>query len=196
MDQLYIPDKTYDKLYFIETPLEQGDYENCKFNNCDFSDANLRNFKFTDCEFTGCNISLAILYMTVFRDVKFKDCKMLGLRFDNCHKFALSFTFDNCSLNHSSFFQTKIKRTVFRNCLLQETDFIECDISHAIFDNCDFLKASFDRTNLEHADFRTAYNYSINPETNRIRKAKFSLYGVSGLLDKYDIVIELKPQND
>ena len=39
-------------------------------------------------------------------------------------------------------------------------------------------------------DFKTSYNYSIDPEVNSIKKAKFSLEGISGLLYKYDIVIE------
>ncbi|MGB5462457.1 MAG: pentapeptide repeat-containing protein, partial [Aureibaculum sp.] len=34
------------------------------------------------------------------------------------------------------------------------------------------------------------YNYSIDPEKNPIKKAKFSQDGIGGLLDKYDIVIE------
>ncbi|MCG8343444.1 MAG: hypothetical protein MI684_11495 [Chlorobiales bacterium] len=42
----------------------------------------------------------------------------------------------------------------------------------------------------EKADFRSAYNFSINPKKNRIRKTKFSLSGLSGLLDAYDIEIE------
>jgi hypothetical protein len=37
---------------------------------------------------------------------------------------------------------------------------------------------------------RTSYNYSINPEVNRIKKAKFSTTGIAGLLHKYDIEIE------
>jgi fluoroquinolone resistance protein len=59
-----------------------------------------------------------------------------------------------------------------------------------VFDNCDLTRATFDRSVLEKADFRTSYNYSIDPENNKIKKAKFSLLGVSGLLDKYDIAIE------
>ena len=39
------------------------------------------------------------------------------------------------------------------------------------------------------ADFTTAHNYSIDPEINKIKKAKFSLSQLPGLLDKYDIVI-------
>jgi hypothetical protein len=47
----------------------------------------------------------------------------------------------------------------------------------------------FENTLLEKADLRTAFNYSIDPEMNRVKKAKFSIAGVTGLLDKYDIEI-------
>jgi fluoroquinolone resistance protein len=49
--------------------------------------------------------------------------------------------------------------------------------------------ATFDNTNLEKADFTTAFNYLIDPDTNRIKKAKFALPGVLALLNKHDIVI-------
>jgi fluoroquinolone resistance protein len=42
----------------------------------------------------------------------------------------------------------------------------------------------------EKTDFRTAINYSIDPENNRIKKAKFNFSEIFGLLDKYDIEIE------
>jgi hypothetical protein len=45
-------------------------------------------------------------------------------------------------------------------------------------------------TNMEKADLRTSYNYSLDPEINRITKAKFSILGISGLLEKYNITIE------
>ena len=115
---------------------------------------------------------------------------MLGLRFENCNAFGLSFSFDNCQLNHSSFYKTKIKRTVFKNSQLHEVDFTACDLTNTLFDNCDLKGAIFENTNIEKADFRTSCNYSLDPEINRIKKAKFSISGVSGLLDKYDIEIE------
>jgi len=49
--------------------------------------------------------------------------------------------------------------------------------------------AMFESTNLEKADFRSSFHYSINPEINKIKKAKFSLPAVIGLLDKYQIEI-------
>jgi uncharacterized protein YjbI with pentapeptide repeats len=114
---------------------------------------------------------------------------MLGLRFDTCAEFNLSFSFNNCLVNHSSFYKTKIKKTSFKDTQLQEADFTECDLTSAVFDNCDLKNATFDFTILEKTDFRSSYNYSIDGEKNRLKKAKFSLQGISGLLDKYDIEI-------
>ena len=77
------------------------------------------------------------------------------------------------------------------NSVLHELDFSETDLSSAIFEGCDLQRSIFSGTNLEKADLRTSYNYSIDPEQNRLKKAKFSLPGVIGLLDKHDIQIDL-----
>jgi uncharacterized protein YjbI with pentapeptide repeats len=98
--------------------------------------------------------------------------------------------FDNCVLNFSSFVEMKLKNMSFTNCTLHDVDFSGAVLSGAVFDNCDLKKAVFRITNLEQADFRTSYNFSIDPEINRVNKAKFSIAGLAGLLDKYDIVIE------
>jgi uncharacterized protein YjbI with pentapeptide repeats len=74
---------------------------------------------------------------------------------------------------------------------LGELDLTECDLTGSVFDNCDLKGAVFENTIIEKADFRTSFNYSIDPQTNRIKKAKFSLSGIAGLLHKYDIEITL-----
>ena len=48
----------------------------------------------------------------------------------------------------------------------------------------------FDNTKLEKSNFLTSYNFSIDPEKNLIRKAKFSQDRIEGLLYKYDIIVE------
>ena len=73
---------------------------------------------------------------------------------------------------------------------MQEVDFEDCDLTNAGFINCNLAAAIFVNTILEKADFRSSYNYSIDPERNRIKKAKFSSIGLAGLLNKYDIEIE------
>ena len=190
MSQAFIQDQNFDKLDFTQEPLAKGEYENCTFTNCNFEETNLNDIKFMNCDFQDCNWSLAQLYRTVLREVNFKDCKMLGLQFETCNDFGLSFSFENCQLNHSTFFQMNIKKTIFKNCQLREIDFSESNLTNVIFDNCDLAQAIFINTVLDKADFRTAYNYAIDPESNRLKKAKFSILGISGLLDKYDIIIE------
>lgn len=186
MSEVYIQDKTLNN----EDSIITGEYDHCTFNSFDFSDKDLSNFKFINCTFKDCNLSLATLNNTLFQDAAFINCKMLGLRFDNCNKFGLSFSFEGCQLNHSSFYKLKIKNTIFSNSQLRETDFVETDLTSATFNNCDLLQANFDQTILEKSDFRNSFNYSINPEINKIKKAKFSISGIPGLLDQHDIIIE------
>ena len=83
-----------------------------------------------------------------------------------------------------------IKKTIFKDCQLREIDFSESNLTQVVFDQCDLAQSIFINSILDKADFRTAYNYSIDPEKNRLKKAKFSLMAISGLLDQYDLVIE------
>ncbi len=190
MPEDYFQDEIFDRREFTIVPLTKGEYENCTFKNCNFLENDLSDFKFIGCSFIGCHLSLLKLNKTAFQDIKFIESKMLGLRFDFCSDFNLSFSFNTCLLNHSSFYQTKIKKTIFKSSQLHEVDFSECDLTSSVFDRCDLTGSTFDKTILEKADLRTASNYSIDPENNRIKKTKFSLLGIPGLLNKYDIDIE------
>jgi len=190
MAKEYIADTTFEKTNFTLKKIKDADYENCVFVGCDLSNADLSGLNFTDCQFINSNLSSAKLHQTTFSDIQFKDCKMLGLHFEDCNEFIFSATFDNCMLNFSSFYKRKLKKTLFRDCVLQEVDLTESDLSNAVFTNCDLKAAKFENTILERADLSTAFNYSINPDINRIKRAKFSYPGVVGLLDKYDIDLE------
>jgi len=114
---------------------------------------------------------------------------MMGISFSSCSSFGLSFVFDNCQLQHSIFTKLKLKGQKFINCALQEVDFTEADMSAALFEQCNLERSIFRQTNLEKADLQTSFNYNIDPEANRIKKAKFSMWGLPGLLSKYEILI-------
>lgn len=186
----YYSDQVFEKIKASQAPLLKGEYEQCRFVNCDFAEANFSEFKFLGCEFESCNLSLAKLNHTAFQDVTFKNCKLLGAHFDASNDFGLVLKFEKCVLDHASFYRKKLKGISILNCQLHETDFTECDLSQSIFDGCDLLGAIFDQTNLERADLRTAINFSINPQHNRIKRAKFSQNGLAGLLLAYDLEIE------
>jgi uncharacterized protein YjbI with pentapeptide repeats len=72
---------------------------------------------------------------------------------------------------------------------LLQVDFSEADLTGVIFENCNLENTLFNKTILDKADFQTAYNFSIDPENNKMKKAKFASAGLRGLLDKYDIDI-------
>jgi len=133
---------------------------------------------------------MAILGETSFRDVSFKDSKLLGLHFNKCNKFLLFMKYENCILNFSSFYQVNLKKTIFKECKLQEVDFVESNLTQAVFLECDLTKAVFNNTILEGADFRTSFNFSIHPSNNRLKKARFSRENVMGLLDGIGIIID------
>lgn len=183
-------DNVFDRQDFRQKSLPKGEYEYCTFTNCDFSNSNLSEIKFLECVFSGCNLSMVKLGVTVFRDIEFVNCKMLGLNFEHCSEFGFSVSFTDCILNHSSFYKRLVKNTVFKNCKLVEVDLTDADLTNAVFDNCDLANAKFENTNLEKADFHNSFNYTIDPEINRIKKARFSLSRLPGLLSKYNIEIE------
>jgi fluoroquinolone resistance protein len=169
--------------------LAKGVYDSCTFEGCDLSAADLSGCRFIDCTFTACNLSLARIEGSSFREQRFISCKMLGLRFDQCSGFGQSFHFEACILDHSSFHKAKISHSVFKNTQLKEVDFTEADMTSAVVEGCDLTGAVFNRTILEKADLRTSVNYTIDPELNRLKKARFSLAELPGLLGKYGIVV-------
>jgi fluoroquinolone resistance protein len=190
MNKAYQADQSFQNQNFQKKGLLLGEYESCDFTNCSFLNADLSGIIFSECSFVDCDLSMATVKGTAFRDTKFKNCKLLGLRFDDCNPFSLSFDFEGCILHFASFFRLKIPRTVFKNCKLEDVEFVEADVSNAVFILCDLSRAIFEGTNLEGADLRSAFNFSIDPEKNRIQKGKYTAQNLSGLLDNYKLVIE------
>ncbi|ARV05974.1 hypothetical protein BTO04_04335 [Polaribacter sp. SA4-10] len=188
--ETYFDSEEYSKIDFSKTKIKKGEYDNCIFINCNFEAIHASNFQFVECEFIECNFSNTIVNDTAFKDVNFINCKMIGVKFNECDPFLLQFSFIECQLNFSSFYQLKIPNTKFNNCNLQEVDFTETILTNSVLDNCDLKLAIFDRTNLEKVDFRSAFNFSIYPDENQIKGAKFTKENSVGLLQKYNIVIE------
>jgi uncharacterized protein YjbI with pentapeptide repeats len=179
-----------EKHYLKVESLEKGVFERCVFENCNFSEQDVSGSKFSDCSFIACNLSLMSMNLTSFQQVSFVDCKMLGLRFDFCNPFGFSISTERCQLMHSSFFKLNLKKTNFIETDLSQVDFTESNLTEAKFVACNLYQALFSQTMLEKADLRTAVNFSIDPEQNRIKKARFSIEGLQGLLHKYDLQVE------
>lgn len=190
MENLFNSHKTFEKVSFIDKKVNNREFEDCVFKNCDFSNSDFSNNSFMDCEFIDCNLSMIQLTSTGLKTVHFKDCKLLGILFNTCNDFLFAVSFQECVLDYSSFANKKMPKTQFSTCSMKEVSFIGCNLTNSVFEACNLDNAIFNDTQLAGVDFRTAYNYKIDPEFNPMKKAKFSTQGIVGLLDKYDIKIE------
>lgn len=190
MNNVYsIVSKVFENKKFTKERLPKLEYDLCIFKNCDFSNSKISNIEFLECEFINCNLSNVEVVNTAFKEVQFSGCKLIGINFSKCNPFLLEFTFDTCQLSYSIFYQLNLKGILFKDSNLQEVDFTEANLSNAKFVNCDLLKAVFDTTNLEGTDFYSSFNYTFNPNSNKIKKAHFSKEGALGLLSDYKIRI-------
>jgi uncharacterized protein YjbI with pentapeptide repeats len=167
------------------------EFEQFRFVNCDLSEASLAGLRFEDCLFERCNLTTAKLGGTALQNVAFADCKLLGVAFSACQDLLFGVHFDDCQLRYASFGGKKLAGTRFSHCSLVETDFTNADLTGAAFASCDLMGTVFHDTQLAGADFTTATNFSLDPEANSLRGTRFALAGLPGLLDKYDLVIEL-----
>lgn len=183
-------DEAFESVDFTSRGWDVAEYERCTFTSCDLSGVELGATTLSDCAFIGCNLSMLSLVGASLQDVRFKDCKLMGVRFDACNPWLFEVAFDGCLLNLASFFRLQMRKTAFRRCAMRETDLAGADLTEAVFDDCDLLGAIFENTTLPGADFRTARGFAIHPESNGIKGAKFSAGSLSGLLLRYELVVE------
>jgi len=115
--------KTIKGMDFSNGKLSNLEYDTEIFEDCNFSKADLSGVAFIDCTFKTCDMSLVKVNNTSFNNAKFIYCKLLGIDFIRCKDFLLSFSFNNCILDFASFYQKKIKKTLFNNCSIKEVDF-------------------------------------------------------------------------
>jgi fluoroquinolone resistance protein len=183
----YHTERTFQKIQ--SSDFEKGEYDSCVFVDCNFNNLNFDGSSFEKCIFKTCDLSNAKVSGVTFQNVTFDTCKILGVHFNSSNPFLLEFNFQKCQLDYCNFFNLKLKKSIFQNSRLLEVDFSLADLSGASFLGSELSGAVFDQTNLEKVDFREAENYRIDPETNRIKSARFDLEGLPGLLGKYGIKI-------
>jgi fluoroquinolone resistance protein len=120
-------------------------------------------------------------------DVRFIRCKLVGMNFFHIDPFLLSFSFEGCLVMGCNFNGLKMPKTSFKECKMRDCMFSEADISGGSFVDCEFRDTVFHHTNLEKVDFSGAMGYEINPTTNRIKRAKFTLPEAASLLNYLEI---------
>lgn len=187
---LYFLDTHYENIIYNVEDVNFKEFECCTFTNCNFSTCNFIAVTFIDCIFNSCIFSGAKINHVALRTVTFNDCEIKEVNFAMCNKLIFEVHFNNCILDFSKFYTLKIKGTPFINCSLIAVDFMATDLTEVIFENCDLYRAEFTKAIANKANFKTSYNYTIDPIKTKLKKAIFGLEGLRGLLFKHDIVVQ------
>lgn len=187
---IFFPPENVFEYWTADQLVPYKEVEGCLFRKCDFSSANLQHKRFTDCRFEGCNLALASLMDTALQNVTFVECKLTGVSFAACRDMLFQVQFASCQLRYASFSGKRMQGTLFQQCTCAEVDFTQANLTNASFQECSLNEAVFHHTQLTGADFTTATGFSINPENNPLRGARFSLPGLLGLVDTYGVVVQ------
>ena len=187
MEQTLHEDKTFEKVMYTDQVIKGREFQGCTFKSCDFMNSDFSFNTFHDCTFEACNLSMMKLKASTLNNAVFKGCKVLGVNFSECSEFLFHVRFESCVLDYASFAGRKMQKTKLTDCSAKEATFSLADLSGSVFEKTDLWGAVFNRTNLTAANFITAFNYTIDPEINNIKKASFSMDGLTGLLVRHNI---------
>jgi fluoroquinolone resistance protein len=182
--------QAFKKQVCIGGDLKHKTFVHSTFDHCDFSQADFTSSKWVDCKLSYCNLSLVKLDGCRLQNVRFEHCKFIGVNFGKCEPMFLSLTLVHCLIDTSNFSDLDLKGTVFHHCTIRDTHFTNTKLIGSDFSGSDLKGSIFHNADLSKANFVEAINYSINPLTNKLTKAKFSKPEVLALLDHLDIVIE------
>ncbi len=188
--QEYFVDIEYNNQTFGEKFFNLKEFECCTFNDCNFSECLFIGVAFLDCTFNNCILDHTKIGNVAFRTAIFNNCKIREVNFAMCDKFIFAITFNECVLDFSKFYTLKMKGTSFQDCSLVAVDFMATDLTEVIFDNCDLYRSEFSKAIANKTNFKTSYNYTIDPSKTKLKKAIFSIREVKGLLFKHDLVIK------
>ena len=189
--------KTYSSEVFKQITVEssliaQAIFTDCRFVKCVFRQVDFSGSDFTDCVFEGCEMSSPMFVNTGFHGAVFQSSKLVGVDFtkSSVHLFRLGFLeslIDTCN-----FSSLKMKKTPFERCTIRDSRFVGTVLSESNFEGSDLYRTNFHECDLEKAIFTRAKNYAIDPRTNRLKGAIFSLPEAVSLLLTLGIELDSK----
>lgn len=177
-----------------EAVFDGVEFEDCQFRRCRFPSSTFRGCAFVNCVFDSCDLSLLKIPFSRFTSVRFTDCKLIGVDWSETSSLTgltTSMSFQRCVLSYGFFLKLDLTGAQFVECEARETDFTGATLQRASFVKSDLEGAKFLETDLREADFTGATGYVIDPTRNKVKKARFSLPEVIGLLKAFGVVVKL-----
>ena len=181
--------ETFSKLALAEKTIESKVFDECEFTDCILIGCKFEKCRFLNCKFEKCDLSNIVPMNSEFREVKFSNCKAIGIDWTRAEKIK-ELNYSECLVNYSNFRLLKLPKTIIRKCEVKDVDFIETDLKDSNLADSDFENSIFFKTNLSGVDFTHATNYAIDVNNNTLKKTRFSLPEALSLLSNLDIIVE------
>jgi fluoroquinolone resistance protein len=182
--------QTFVKPLCLKEEVKAKLFSHCRFEQGDFTQSNWAGSRLVDCAMHNCNLSLIKIDGCRLQGLAFHHCKLVGVNFGTCNPLFLSLQFYNCIIDMCNFSDLNLKGAHFKHCTMRETHFTHTNLSESDFSGSDLKNSLFHNSNLSKANFVGAINYSINPLTNVLKKARFSQPEAIALLESLEIIIE------
>ncbi len=140
-----------------DAELAEAQFANCTFSQMRFRGTCLEEAHFEKCTFIGCSFPQALLKSSTFTDCVFFD-RNSGKGADLSHSDLRDIPFTGCNLSTSRFKNVNLYEGQFLNCMAQGCDFEGASFNHAIAGSSKHINTSvrFQNSNLEYANFYKA----------------------------------------
>jgi uncharacterized protein YjbI with pentapeptide repeats len=109
------------------------------------------------------------------------------LNFSEVNSFMLEMRFTDCQLHFCDWKDMVLSDISFVNCHLQENTFERCDMRNCRMESCNMDRAQFTRNDLRTFDVSSNYNFSLDPELNKIKGMQLHERQLICLLFKYEL---------
>ena len=164
------------------------------FDHCRWLGTRVQNCRFNACTFDHCNFSGVVFSFTTMKDAwllnsAFRSMAWGGLQ-GKSGVFQPFGKIKNCAFRYNDFSGMALNGFDWTGAELQQCTFDDTRLAGASFYGVRLGRTRFTRCDLQKADLRTAEEYAIDLETNKLKGARFSFPDVVRLLDGTGIVIE------
>ena len=103
-------DETFEGLALDEgDALEEVRLEGCTVAGATLREVSLRRCLFDECTFERCDLTMAKLFDSRLRGVRFVRCKLMGVDFTSAYGLGLEVSFEECVLSYANFLGNKRK---------------------------------------------------------------------------------------
>jgi fluoroquinolone resistance protein len=151
--------------------------------------ATLRRWVFEDCKLVDCDLSNANLVGCAFQRVTFVGCRLVGVDWRVVEPLLLQVGFEECTLSLSNFAGVPLRSTRLTDCSATEVDFTRADLRSSIWHGTRLDGALFAATRLEGADLSEAVHGDIDPASNKVAGAVFSVEAALRFVRSFGIVV-------